>query len=61
MIEGHRYGKLRRFTNNQDPSRNYIAYFSVKEGDTIEKIVGVSASRLKKSAATSSSTGNFSL
>ena len=39
MIEVHLYGKLRRFTDNQDPSRDSIVYVSVEEGDTIEKIV----------------------
>lgn len=39
MIEVHLYGKLRRFTDNQDPSRDSIVYVPVEEGDTIEKIV----------------------
>ena len=39
MTEVHLYGKLRRFTDNQDPSRDSIVYVSVEEGDTIEKIV----------------------
>jgi molybdopterin converting factor small subunit len=39
MIELHLYGKLRRFTDNQDPSRDSIVSVPVKEGDTIEKIV----------------------
>ena len=39
MIEVHLYGKLRRFTDNQDPSRDSIVYAPVEEGDTIEKIV----------------------
>jgi molybdopterin converting factor small subunit len=39
MIEVRLYGKLRRFTDNQDPSRDSIVYVSVEEGDTIEKIV----------------------
>jgi len=38
MIEGHRYCKLRRFTDNQDPSRDSIVYVPVEEGDTIAKI-----------------------
>ena len=39
MIEVHLYGKLRRFTDNQDPSRDSIVSVPVEEGDTIEKIV----------------------
>jgi len=39
MIEMHLYGKLRRFTDNQDPTRDSIIYTSVKEGDTIEGII----------------------
>ena len=39
MIEVHLYGKLRRFTDNQDPSRDSIIYVPVKERDTIEDIV----------------------
>ncbi len=39
MIEVHLYGKLRRFTDNQDPTRDSIIYTPVKEGDTIEDIV----------------------
>jgi len=39
MIEVHLYGKLRRFTNNQDPSRDSIVYIPVKKGDTIKTIV----------------------
>jgi hypothetical protein len=39
MIELHLYGKLRRFTDNQDPSRDSIVSVPVEEGDTIEKIV----------------------
>jgi len=39
MIELHLYGKLRRFTDNQDPSCDSIVSVPVKEGDTIEKIV----------------------
>ncbi len=36
MIEVHLYGKLRRFTNNQDPTRDSITYIPVEEGDTIK-------------------------
>ena len=38
MIEVHLYGKLRRFTDNQDPTRDSIIYIPVKKGDTIEEI-----------------------
>ena len=38
MIEVHLYGKLRRFTDNQDPSRDSIINVSVKSGDSIETI-----------------------
>ena len=39
MIEVHLYGKLRRFTDNQDASRDSIVYIPVEEGDTIMDIV----------------------
>ena len=39
MIEVHLYGKLRRFTDNQDPSRDSIVYIPVKKGNTIEDII----------------------
>ncbi len=39
MIEVHLYGKLRRFTDNQDPTRDSIIYIPVEEGDTIEDVV----------------------
>ena len=39
MIEVHLYGKLRHFTDNQDPSRDSIVYIPVEEGDTIEDVV----------------------
>ena len=39
MIEVHLYGKLRRFTDNQDPTRDSIVHIPVEEGDTIEDIV----------------------
>ena len=35
MIEVHLYGKLRRFTDNPDPSQDSIANVSVKNGDSI--------------------------
>jgi molybdopterin converting factor small subunit len=38
MIEVHLYGKLRRFTDNQDPSRDSIIYVPVKDGNTIDDI-----------------------
>ena len=39
MVELHLYGKLRRFTDNLDPTHDSIIYVPVKEGDTIETIV----------------------
>ncbi len=39
MIEVHLYGELRRFTDNQDPTRDSIIYTPVEEGDTIENVV----------------------
>ncbi len=39
MIEVHLYGKLRRFSDNQDPTRDSIIYIPVEEGDTIENII----------------------
>ncbi len=39
MIEVHLYGKLRRFTDNQDPTHDSITYTSVEEGDTIGDII----------------------
>ncbi len=38
MIEVHLYGKLRRFTDNPDPSRDSIVNVPVKNGDSIETI-----------------------
>ena len=38
MLEVHLYGKLRRFTDNQDPARDSIVYVPVKDGDTIKDI-----------------------
>ena len=38
MLEVYLYGKLRRFTDNQDPTRDSIVYVPVKDGDTIEDI-----------------------
>jgi molybdopterin converting factor small subunit len=39
MIEVHLYGKLRRFTDNQDPSQDSIINLPVRDGDSIENIV----------------------
>ncbi len=39
MIEVHLYGKLRRFTDNQDPSRDSIINVPVRDGDTIEHVL----------------------
>jgi molybdopterin converting factor small subunit len=39
MIEVYLYGKLRRFTDNQDPSRDSIVHVPTEDGDTIEDIV----------------------
>jgi hypothetical protein len=39
VIEVYLYGKLRRYTDNQDPSRDSITRVPVKKGDTIEKII----------------------
>ena len=39
MTEVHLYGKLRRFTDNQNPSRDSIVYTPVDDGDTIKDIV----------------------
>ena len=39
MIEVHLYGKLRRFTDNQDPTGDSIIYTRVEEEDTIEDII----------------------
>ena len=39
MIEVHLYGKLRRFTDNQDPAHDSITYRPVEAGDTIGDII----------------------
>ena len=39
MIEVHLYGKLRRFTDNEDPSHNSVIYVPAKKEDTIKDIV----------------------
>lgn len=38
MVEVHLYGKLRRFTDNQDPSQDSIINIPVSDGDSIENI-----------------------
>ena len=38
MIEVHLYGKLRRFSDNQDPTGDSIVYVPVGESDTIDDI-----------------------
>jgi len=39
MVEVHLYGKLRRFTDNQDPSQDSIINIPVNNSDSIESIV----------------------
>ena len=39
MIEVHLYGKLRRFSDNLDPTQDSIVNFPVEEGDTIQDII----------------------
>jgi len=39
LIEVHLYGKLRRFTDNLDPTRDSLVNLPVEEGDTIEDII----------------------
>ncbi len=39
MIEVHLYGKLRRFSDNLDPTRDSIVNLPVEAGDTIEDII----------------------
>ena len=39
MIEVHLYGKLRRFTDNQDPSHDSVIYIPVQNGDSIKDII----------------------
>ncbi len=39
MIEVHLYGKLRRFTDNQDPAHDSITHTTVEAGDTIGDII----------------------
>ncbi len=39
MIEVHLYGKLRRFTDNQDPAEDSIVKVPVQQGGTIGDII----------------------
>ena len=39
MIEVHLYGKLRRFSDNLDPTQDSILNLPVGEGDTIQNII----------------------
>jgi molybdopterin converting factor small subunit len=39
LIEVHLYGKLRRFSDNLDPTQDSIVNLPVEEGDTIEDII----------------------
>jgi hypothetical protein len=39
LIEVHLYGKLRRYTDNLDPSQDSIISVPVKKGDSIQDIV----------------------
>ncbi len=40
MLEVHLYGKLRRYTDNLDPSRDSMVLIPVNAGDTIADITG---------------------
>ncbi len=39
MIEVHLYGKLRRFTDNQDPTRDSIVWIPGGDGDSIMDVI----------------------
>lgn len=39
MIEVHLYGKLRRFTDNLDPTRDSVIHVAAAEGDAIADII----------------------
>jgi hypothetical protein len=39
LIQVHLYGKLRRFSDNLDPTHDSIVNLPVKEGDTIKDII----------------------
>jgi hypothetical protein len=40
MVEVHLYGKLRRFSDNLEPTRDSIISVKVREGETIRDIIG---------------------
>jgi len=39
LIEVHLYGKLRRFSENQDPRRKSVIQVPAEDGDTIESVI----------------------
>ena len=39
MIQVHLYGKLRRFSDNLDPTQDSIVSLQVEKGDTIQEII----------------------
>jgi len=39
MVEVHLYGKLRRFTDNLDPTRDSVLHVPAHKGDTIEQVI----------------------
>jgi len=39
LIEVHLYGKLRRFSENQDPRQESIIQVVIEEGDTIADVI----------------------
>jgi len=39
LIEVHLYGKLRRFSENQDPRRESVIQVPAEDGDTIESVI----------------------
>ncbi len=39
MVEVHLYGKLRRFSDNQDPTRQSIVNVTAREADTVSSII----------------------
>ncbi len=39
MVEVHLFGKLRRFSDNQDPTRHSITYIQAGEADTINDVL----------------------
>lgn len=39
MVEVHLYGKLRRFSDNQDPAHHSIVHIQAREADTINDIL----------------------